>query len=734
MFKKKGGASSLKVDGGLDFIKKKDIAEWTVVEVGLWLNAINLSQYSDAFFFNEIDGEMLADLDEDDLIAMPIERMGHRKKILRRVAKIKNPNSSSHKNSESDSASIDSEAKPSSVSASSSSSSNIRVKCLYHDEIRTVVFKSDETMESFNSKITEEFGSNQAAKYRDEDGDMVTIRNIEDLRSFLASAKSGKGKLTLFSTRKKKGKAKKSRKKERRAKSDTSGEDFDVLENFVDAVVVSDRKGTIQFFNGAAEDMFGYDREEMIGQNVRALMNQEDAKHHNQYLRRYRREGNSKIIGKGRKVMAKSKEGKLFEVWLSLSETDTSFTAIIQLIQGSRPQVAAAEPVKIRDLSAEFEAFTNYPTPIAVVDDDGFIQYANPALHSAFLFDSGTLLGLNISTISPAVSAESGEDLISDYIATLQGKKATLLTRNARDVICYTKKGTLIAKIAEFSHRQVDSSVYYVVEFKSQDAHKDQASSVLQAQRAVISSLIIPALIIDENAIVQEINPAAREIFGFSISEVLGRNVNIMIPPGELFDVHTSYVKNYAATGKGRGPNGTSSVVGKGREVIGQSKDGHQLRLLLSVTMATEKTGEKVFTGILQLLSKVEKAVIDSAVLKQQVEVIDQLIIPACVITQDSIVRAFNKAAQDIFGFSDKELIGRDVNNLIPLGEIHNIHGKLVQNFAEGKKNPAESVVIGKGRKVTGRHKDGHHVNVLLSVTERKDGNVVIFTGTFTAL
>jgi PAS domain S-box-containing protein len=336
MFKKKGGASSLKVDGGLDFIKKKDIAEWTVVEVGLWLNAINLSQYSDAFFFNEIDGEMLADLDEDDLIAMPIERMGHRKKILRRVAKIKNPNSSSHKNSESDSASIDSEAKPSSVSASSSSSSNIRVKCLYHDEIRTVVFKSDETMESFNSKITEEFGSNQAAKYRDEDGDMVTIRNIEDLRSFLASAKSGKGKLTLFSTRKKKGKAKKSRKKERRAKSDTSGEDFDVLENFVDAVVVSDRKGTIQFFNGAAEDMFGYDREEMIGQNVRALMNQEDAKHHNQYLRRYRREGNSKIIGKGRKVMAKSKEGKLFEVWLSLSETDTSFTAIIQLIQGMK--------------------------------------------------------------------------------------------------------------------------------------------------------------------------------------------------------------------------------------------------------------------------------------------------------------------------------------------------------------------------------------------------------------
>ena len=731
MFKKKGAASSSKGDGGLDFIKKKDIAEWTVVEVGLWLNAINLSQYSDAFFFNEIDGEMLADLDEDDLIAMPIERMGHRKKILRRVAKIKNPNASSQKASESDTASIDSEAKH---SVSSSSAATFRVKCLFHDEIRTVVFRSDETLDSFNLKIAEEFGSNQAAKYRDEDGDMVTIRNTEDLRAFLASAKSGKGKLTVFSTRKKSSKKpKRSRRKEKKSKSETSGEDFDVLENFVDAVIVSDRKGVIQFFNGAAEDMFGYDREEMIGQNVRILMNPEDSKHHNQYLRRYRREGNSKIIGKGRKVLGKTKDGKLFELWLSLSETDTTFTAIAQAIQANRPQIVM-EPVKVIDLSAEFGVFNNYPTPTAVVNDDGFIQYANPSLYSSFLYENGSLLGQNISAICPAVSAESGEDLLSDYISTLQGKKATLLSHNARDVICYTKKGTLIAKIAEFSHRQVDAAMYFVVEFCSQDVQKEQASSVLQAQRAVISSLIIPALIIDENAIVQEINMAAREIFGFSISEVLGRNVNIMIPPGELFDVHTSYVKNYAATGKGRGPNGTSSVVGKGREVVGQAKDGHQLRLLLSVTMATEKTGEKIFTGILQLLSKVEKSIIDSAVLKQQVEVIEQLIIPACVITQDSVVRAFNKAAQDLFGYSDRELIGGDVNNLIPIGEIHNIHGKLVQNYADGKKSAAESVVIGKGRKVTGRHKDGHHVNVLLSVTERRDGNVVIFTGTFTAV
>jgi hypothetical protein len=79
-------------------------------------------------------------------------------------------------------------------------------------------------------------------------------------------------------------------------------------------------------------------------------------------------------------------------------------------------------------------------------------------------------------------------------------------------------------------------------------------------------------------------------------------------------------------------------------------------------------------------------------------------------------------------------VIGNDVKVLIPVGEIHNMHIDLVKNYAMGNKNPSESIVVGKGRSVTGRHKEGHNINVLLAVTERRDGELVIFTGTFTSV
>ena len=55
--------------------KYKEIVDWDVAEVCDWLNSLNLSKcYRDLFYFHEIDGNMIVDFDEDDLIALPIER------------------------------------------------------------------------------------------------------------------------------------------------------------------------------------------------------------------------------------------------------------------------------------------------------------------------------------------------------------------------------------------------------------------------------------------------------------------------------------------------------------------------------------------------------------------------------------------------------------------------------------------------------------------------------------
>lgn len=93
-----------------------------------------------------------------------------------------------------------------------------------------------------------------------------------------------------------------------------------ILDTAVDAVITIDDRGIIESFNPAGERMFGYKAEEMIGHNVSLLMPQPFADEHTGYLQRYLRTGHAKIIGIGREVQCRRKDGSLFPADLAVSE------------------------------------------------------------------------------------------------------------------------------------------------------------------------------------------------------------------------------------------------------------------------------------------------------------------------------------------------------------------------------------------------------------------------------
>ncbi|SFB71747.1 PAS domain S-box-containing protein [Flexibacter flexilis DSM 6793] len=108
-----------------------------------------------------------------------------------------------------------------------------------------------------------------------------------------------------------------------------------ILEGCADAVVMIDQIGTILFFNASAESLWGYQRQEVIGQNVRMLMGTEHSIKHDSYLQNYHRTGQAKVIGKGRKVDALRKDGSSVPILLTLSEAKISdnesiFTSFIK--------------------------------------------------------------------------------------------------------------------------------------------------------------------------------------------------------------------------------------------------------------------------------------------------------------------------------------------------------------------------------------------------------------------
>jgi len=107
-----------------------------------------------------------------------------------------------------------------------------------------------------------------------------------------------------------------------------------LLETAVDAIIVIDREGIIESVNPATERMFGFSQTEMRGQNVKMLMPQPYRNHHNSYLKRYHQTGEARIIGIGREVIGKRKDGSTFPVHLAVSEVDagerTLFAGIIR--------------------------------------------------------------------------------------------------------------------------------------------------------------------------------------------------------------------------------------------------------------------------------------------------------------------------------------------------------------------------------------------------------------------
>ncbi len=157
-----------------------------------------------------------------------------------------------------------------------------------------------------------------------------------DEQAFLRSAASAlHARFALDDTRRARGRAEASLgESEARART--------VLDTTIDGVITIDEYGVIEGFNPAAERIFGYAAHDVIGRNLSVLMPEPYRSEHDGYLEAYRASGVPKIIGAGREVVGRCKDGSTFPMDLAVSE--------VRLPEGRRVFTGF-----VRDISARRE-------------------------------------------------------------------------------------------------------------------------------------------------------------------------------------------------------------------------------------------------------------------------------------------------------------------------------------------------------------------------------------------
>ena len=209
-----------------------------------------------------------------------------------------------------------------------------------------------------------------------------------------------------------------------------------VMDTVIDGLITIDQHGTVCTFNPAAVKIFGYEPEEVIGRNVKMLMPEPYHSEHDGYLTNYERTGQAKIIGIGREVAARRKDGSVFPIDLGVSEMrvgETSmYVGIIRDITERKQQEANRIFLGV--------LLDNILDGLITIDERGTILQVNRAVERMFGYKAAELVGQSVNKVMGARDATVHDQYISHYI---RGGTPKIIGVAGREMLARRKNGII---------------------------------------------------------------------------------------------------------------------------------------------------------------------------------------------------------------------------------------------------------------------------------------------------
>jgi PAS domain S-box-containing protein len=353
----------------------------------------------------------------------------------------------------------------------------------------------------------------------------------------------------------------------------------------IDPVIGVDEKGIVQFVNDAIVNQFGYTEEELVGNSINCIVGSKHAAKHDSYLENYLKTGKAKLMGTRRVIPARRKDGSEFQIELGLSEVkayDGKGRIFVGFVR-DLTEIKKKENLAIGIVAASID-------PVIGIDEKGIVQFVNDATVKQFGYTEEELVGNSINCIVGSKHTAEHDSYLENYLKTgkakLMGTRRVIPARRKDGSEFQIELGLSEVKAYDGKGRVFVGFIRDLTEIKKKE----------NLAIGIVAASIDPVIGVDEKGIVQFVNDATVNQFGYTEEELVGNSINCIVGSKHT-DEQDSYLENYLKTGKAK-------LMGTRRAIPARRKDGSEFPIELGLSEIKSYSGsEKVFVGFIRDLS-----------------------------------------------------------------------------------------------------------------------------------
>lgn len=355
-----------------------------------------------------------------------------------------------------------------------------------------------------------------------------------------------------------------------------------VLRDSSDAVILFDLDGHITGWNRGAERLYGYTEAHARTMNVRDLLPEPHREAMSELIRRLRR---GETVSESVESERIGRDGQVHDVWVTVTLLRDAAGRPDALVSTERDVTGLKEGVVARQAARLYQQMIEQLPAGAVLREDGRLML-NGAAEAMTGFQRAELS--SVEAWCAALHGSNADTIRPRYEMTIA--PGQLVEPMAFEI---TRKDGHVRHITITPCRLDATRELWVL---LDVTERDRAESALRLSQGYLQAILATAadaiITIDDRGTIETFNPSAERLFGFTAAEVLGENVNILMPSPHR-DEHDEYLARYLRTGE-------PHIIGAGREVVGQRKDGTTFPVDLAVSQIDHL---RHFTGVLRDLT-----------------------------------------------------------------------------------------------------------------------------------